>query len=157
MNKQLLKSLTCLLLSLFVADTYAEGNMLGFILGAPTGISAKKELGNSRAVDGALAFSLRKNESLTLHSTYLFENRFPVHIQDAGTMNLYYGLGARFAFIDAGKDRDKVAFGPRAPLGFNYDFTQQNVQLFTELSLTMDLIPSTEVDFDFGIGARFRF
>jgi hypothetical protein len=142
---------------LFQQSVFAEGNQLGFILGAPTGISAKKELGNDRAVDAALAYSLRKEESLVIHANYLFENQFAFHIQDLATLNLYYGIGGRFAFIDEGKDKDKIAIGPRAPIGLTYDFAQVPVQTFVELSATLDLIPDTDVDFDAGIGARIKF
>ncbi|MCK6594822.1 MAG: hypothetical protein L6Q33_06455 [Bacteriovoracaceae bacterium] len=142
---------------LFQQSVLAEGNQLGFILGAPTGISAKKELGNDRAVDAALAYSLRKEESLVIHANYLFENQFAFHIQDLATLNLYYGIGGRFAFIDEGKDKDKIAIGPRAPIGLTYDFAQVPVQTFVELSATLDLIPDTDVDFDAGIGARIKF
>lgn len=142
---------------LFQQSVLAEGNQLGFILGAPTGISAKKELGNDRAVDAALAYSLRKEESLVIHANYLFENQFAFHIQDLATLNLYYGIGGRFAFIDEGKDKDKIAIGPRAPIGLIYDFAQVPVQTFVELSATLDLIPDTDVDFDAGIGARIKF
>lgn len=146
-----------LLFILFQQSVMAEGNQLGFILGAPTGLSAKKELGNSRAVDAALAYSLRSNESLVIHANYLFENQFALHIQDLATLNMYYGLGGRFAFIDEGKDKDKVAIGPRAPIGLTYDFANVPVQTFVELSATLDLIPDTDVDFDAGIGARIKF
>lgn len=142
---------------MFQTTTYAEENQLGFILGAPTGISAKKELGNDRAVDAALAYSLRSEESLVIHTNYLFEKQFALHIQDQATLNLYYGLGGRFAFIDEGKDKDKVAIGPRAPIGFTYDVPTMPVQAFVELSVTLDFIPDTDVDFDAGIGARIKF
>lgn len=149
------------LLTLFIAtlsmNIFAEGNQVGFILGAPTGLSAKKELGNHRSVDGALAYSLRSNESLVMHANYLFENQFALHIQDLATLNLYYGVGGRLAFIDEGKDKDKIAIGPRAPIGFTYDVPNVPVQTFIELSATLDLIPDTDVDFDAGIGARIKF
>lgn len=142
---------------MFQITTYAEENQLGFILGAPTGVSAKKELGSDRAVDAALAYSLRSEESLVIHANYLFEKQFALHIQDHATLNLYYGLGGRFAFIDEGKDKDKVAIGPRAPIGFTYDVPTMPVQAFVEFSVTLDFIPDTDVDFDAGIGARIKF
>lgn len=141
----------------FQQSLMAEDNQIGFILGAPTGLSAKKELGNSRSIDGALAYSLRSNESLVIHSNYLFENQFALHIQDLATLNLYYGVGGRLAFIDEGKDKDKLAIGPRAPIGFTYEVPNLPVQAFIELSATLDLIPDTDVDFDAGIGARIKF
>ncbi len=139
------------------ASTFAENKQLGFILGAPTGISGKYSLGSNRSTDGALAYSLRSDESLVIHGNYLLENQFALHIQDLATLNLYYGVGGRLAFIDEGKNRDKIAIGPRAPIGFSYDFTQVPVQAFIELSATLDLIPDTDVSFDAGIGARIKF
>ena len=152
-----MKKILALFITVLSLNIFAEGNQAGFILGAPTGLSLKKELENALAVDAALAYSLRKRESLVLHANYLFENQFALHIQDLATLNLYYGLGGRLAFIDEGKDKDKIAIGPRAPIGFTYDFTNVPVQTFIELSATLDLIPDTDVDFDAGIGARIKF
>lgn len=152
-----MKKIFALVITILSINILAEGNHVGFILGAPTGLSLKKELGNSRSVDGALAYSLRSNESLVIHSNYLFENQFALHIQDLATLNLYYGVGGRLAFIDEGKDKDKLAIGPRAPIGFTYEVPNLPVQAFIELSATLDLIPDTDVDFDAGIGARIKF
>lgn len=153
----MMKKIIAFFLLTLTTNIFAEGNQLGFILGAPTGISAKKELGNNRAVDAALAYSLRKEESLVVHGNYLFENQFALHIQDLATLNLYYGIGGRLAFIDEGKDKDKIALGPRAPIGFTYNVPTVPVQTFIELSATLDLTPDTDVDFDAGIGARIKF
>ncbi len=144
------------LLFLISFNTFAN-NQIGFILGSPTGLSYKRDLGKSRSMDAALAYSFRNSESLVLHSTYLFENQYQLNLGKLSPLNMYYGLGGRFAIIDEGKYKNDLAIGIRFPIGLTIDFNSPNIQLFSELSAVTNFIPDTDVDFDLGIGARIKF
>ncbi len=141
----------------FLSFNAFANNQFGFILGSPTGLSFKKDLGNSRSIDAALAYTFRNSESLVLHSTYLFENQNQINLGKIPAMNVFFGLGGRLAIIDEGKHKDDIAIGLRLPVGLTMDLNSPNIQLFTELSAVTNFMPDTDVDFDFGIGARIKF
>ncbi len=145
-----------LLMTLFSMSTFAN-NQIGFILGSPTGLSYKRDLGNNKSIDAALAYSLRDQESLVVHSTYLFEKEYQFDIEKVATLFAYFGVGLRLAIIDEGKHNDDISMGFRFPLGLTYDLNSPNIQIFSELSAVTNFIPDTDIDFDLGIGARFKF
>lgn len=134
-----------------------EEYQLGVILGAPTGISGKMGLSNNRSVDAALAYSLAHDLGLEFHADYLIENAQSFSINAPQPLELYFGIGARFAVIDKGAHKDDLAIGPRAPIGISYTISNPNLQFFGELALVLNIVPDTNVDLDAGIGARYRF
>ncbi|MBU2573060.1 MAG: hypothetical protein KKH28_03165 [Elusimicrobia bacterium] len=120
---------------------------LGLIVGEPTGISAKQNLGGNKAVDAAAAWSFSGEKSLSLHSDYLWF-RNDVFKVEKGRLPLYYGLGARV------KLKDKSLVGARFPVGLQYFFKDERFTIFAEIAPILDLLPDTEFRLNAAIGFR---
>ena len=120
---------------------------LGFIVGEPTGISAKQNLGNNRAVDAAAAWSFSGEKSLVLHSDYLWF-RNDMFKTEKGRLPLYYGLGASV------KLEDKSLIGARFPVGLQYFFRDERFTVFAEIVPVLDLLPDTEFGVNAAVGFR---
>lgn len=118
---------------------------LGIILGEPTGISFKFWQSGSTAIDGAIAWSLGRNESVHVHADYLFHNNLDV---DQGVLLFYYGPGVKAVFADDPR------VGVRFPVGLQYIIDSTRLSLFFEIAPTFDLIPSTSFGVDGGLGLR---
>jgi hypothetical protein len=152
------KILLATILLIMAQSSFArEEYQLGMILGAPTGISGKMGLGNNRSVDAGLAYSLTRNLGLEFHTDYLIENARSFNINAEKPLELYFGIGARFAVIDRGVHNDQIAIGPRVPVGVSYKIDNPKFEFFAEMALILDITPETSVDLDAGIGARYRF
>ena len=120
---------------------------LGVIVGEPTGLSAKQNLGGDKALDAAAAWSFSGEKSLSLHSDYLWfrNNVFKV---EKGRLPLYYGVGARL------KLQDKSLIGARFPVGLQYFFPAERFTVFLEIAPVLDLFPDTDFDLSAAVGFR---
>lgn len=123
---------------------------LGIILGEPTGISLKKWIGSTTAIDGAIAWSFGNGGSFHLHADYLFHN-FSLFDVERGKLPLYYGIGIRI------KAKKKSKLGVRIPIGICYIFEKTPLDVFLELGPLLDLAPSVRFGFTGSIGARYYF
>lgn len=139
-----------LLLGHLPAIAQPKGLGLGVIIGEPTGISFKKWMNKSQAIDGALAWSFGDKDALHLHADYLFHNRRLLHI-DQHSIPFYYGVGGRFRF------EDNNTFGIRFPLGLTFFLVEVPIDLFVEIVPIMNLAPETDLDLNVAIGARYYF
>jgi hypothetical protein len=68
-----------------------------------------------------------------------------------GKLPFYVGVGGRVVFSD------DATIGVRVPLGLDYMFSNAPVDIFVELVPILNLAPSTDFDFNGGIGARYWF
>lgn len=141
-----------------------DGVGVGVILGEPTGVSIKKWVSATRAVDGAAAWSLSDNESFRLHADYLIHLYDPEDlraIQDK--VPLYYGVGLRVRLEDdedegrGNGDDEDTTLGVRIPVGLTYYLPKQSIDLFVEFVPVLDVVTDTDIDIDAAIGARFYF
>ena len=136
-----------------------EGLGVGVIVGEPTGISLKKWIGADRAIDGAAAWSLSGNNSLQLHADYLFHDfglLIPGNIN--GKLPVYVGIGGRILIDDNSHDHhNDTVVGVRVPFGISYLMAKAPVEIFLEIVPILDVVPSTELDLNAAIGARFYF
>jgi hypothetical protein len=123
---------------------------LGFILGEPTGLSLKKWIGDTVAIDGSASWSFGRKSALQLHADYLL-HIFNLIKVGKGKLPLYYGLGVRVKFEDDSKA------GIRFPLGINYIFENEPLDIFFEVAPIINLAPSTEFDLNGAIGIRYFF
>ncbi len=138
-----------------------DGLGLGLILGEPTGISLKKWIGPTRAIDAAVAWSFSENASFQFHADYLLHN-FTL-LKDAagsGRMAVYYGIGGRVKLKDRnnrgrGRNHNEELLGVRVPFGLTYLFAHAPVDLFAEIVPILNLVPNTDFDLNGAIGARF--
>jgi hypothetical protein len=129
-----------------------RGFGLGLIIGEPTGISMKGWLNHTNAIDGAVAWSFAPKEtSFHLHADYLWHSYNIFHTSE--DIALYYGVGARFK---AAHNND-ARFGPRITVGLDYLPKSAPIDVFFEFAPIVDFAPSTELEMNAGLGARFFF
>jgi len=141
------------------ASAQDEGFGIGVIIGEPTGLSLKKWVSRTAAIDGAIAWAFDPNTSFHVHADYLIHD-YDLVKPDVGALPLYAGIGARLKFQDErrGRHRDsRTRTGVRIPLGMNYHFAQAPVDLFLEIVPILDLTPRTDVSLNAAIGARYFF
>ena len=127
---------------------------LGVIVGEPTGPSFKYWTTGRTAIDGAAAWSMAENAGMHLHADYLFYHNFSLIKVDKGRMPLYIGVGGRIRFAEGNAD-DRI--GVRIPVGLEYIFTSNQVDIFLEIVPILDLAPDTDLDFNAALGVRYFF
>ncbi|MGM0569074.1 MAG: hypothetical protein ACQESB_07665 [Elusimicrobiota bacterium] len=132
------------------AGAMVDKKGVGIIIGEPTGISGKLWTSDLTAVDGALSWSFREKGYVHIHTDYLY-HRFDLFEVTEGRMPFYYGIGGRIIF------KDKSEAGIRVPFGVSYIMEGDHFGFFVEIVPILDLIPSTDIDFSGGLGARYYF
>lgn len=144
---------------LFVSCSYtnAENVSAGVVVGSLTGLSAKFELGQNKAINLAIATSVDSKYGTSVHMDYLFENVRQIKINMGSSLDFYYGLGAKIENIRTGTDRDKNRLGIRGPFGLNYSINNPNLDFFGEVAPVLDLSPRSDVYAELGFGIRYRF
>ncbi len=126
---------------------------VGFMVGEPTGLTAKSWTGGGNAIDVGVAWSFAgPNDGITLQADYIWHNYDVFSEVDTGTLPLYYGLGGRMVLGE-----DDSHLGVRFPIGINYLFEDAPIGLFLEAAPILELAPSTDFDVDGTLGARFYF
>ena len=138
------------LLGALAGRAQQSGFGLGIVVGEPTGISFKSWIGGNKAIDGAVAWSLRQPESFHLHADLLLHN-FQLMSVNSGQLGLYYGIGGRVRF------QNDPQLGLRIPVGLNYLFEGAPIDVFLEVVPILDLLPATDVEFNAALGARYFF
>ena len=139
-----------------------NGLGVGVIVGEPTGVSIKKWIGETRAVDAAAAWSFSENGSFQFHADYLIHNFYLLQPKDFnGRLPAYFGVGGRIKIKDAneGKVRNEkdTLVGIRIPFGISYLFADAPVDLFVEVVPILDVAPDTDLDINAAIGVRYYF
>lgn len=127
-----------------------EGFGVGFVLGAPTGLSASLPVGDRNAFNAALGYDLAGHPNLFLQADYVWihKNLIPV---DVGSISAYYGPGA---FVATSRD---AAVGIRLVGGMDYRFDSAPVQVFLEVSPGISVLPETNPHVGAGLGVRYYF
>ncbi len=128
-----------------------KGFGAGIILGEPTGLSVKGWLSEGSAIDAGLAWSFHPEGSFHLHADYLLHS-FDV-FKTEEPVALYYGIGGR---LKTGRNED-ARLGVRMVVGLDYLWRNAPFDIFLELAPVLDLTPSTEAEFNGGLGGRFWF
>ena len=128
-----------------------SGFGVGVIIGEPTGVCGKYWLDDLTAIDAGVAWAFKDEGAVHVHVDYLF-HKFEVFTVDKGKLPLYYGIGGRVKF-----DEDDSLFGVRIPVGMNYLFANDPLDLFLEIVPILNLAPETDLSFNGAIGIRFFF
>lgn len=158
----MIKWLLTIAVTFFVSGVaYSSGGNfgLGLVIGAPTGISGSLKKSGTNSYTGALAFDLRDDEEIHFHLNYLTHSRRSLALESA-LFGWYWGIGARlrsFDYDNRFRDDDELRLGPRLSVGVDYEFRQNPLEIFLDLALSMDIIPSTDADLDLGLGLRYYF
>ena len=153
MFKKMFLSVLLLLSSFSLLN--AQNFAAGVILGEPTGLSFTVDQGRGGFWDFGLAYSLDKNDNLHFHVDRLWSS--PLANENGMRTRLYYGIGGRLLSHEKGGGDDELRLALRAPLGLSFRFRRSPVELFVEGALLMDVVPSTETDFNAGVGLRYHF
>ncbi|MGZ3713126.1 MAG: hypothetical protein ACXVBE_15285, partial [Bdellovibrionota bacterium] len=106
------------------------------------------------SVEGSAGWALTKSR-FQLNANYLWNQPGMVEIGDQ-KFDLFFGLGLSLRSKSGAADNE-VVFGPRLPVGLAFEFTNPDIELFTQAALNMGLIPSSEFYVDANIGVRFYF
>jgi hypothetical protein len=132
---------------------------LGLIVGEPNvGLSAKYYIGNKMGIAAALGDTQRgwADDGIHLHVDVLWHPKVLTR-QPAFDLPFYVGVGGRFLQHDGDFcDRNGNCFdydddqhlGVRVPFGILMDFNNVPLDVFFELSMTLDLIVIDNDDFD---------
>jgi len=122
---------------------------LGLMIGEPTGISLKYWSSETRAIGGGVAWSLGQYDAIHLHGDYLWHSYSVFDDVDKGQLPVYYGVGGRIVFAE-----NDAVLGIRVPVGLNYRFEENPLDLFLELVPTVNLAPDTDFDMNGALGIR---
>ena len=136
---------------------------LGFIIGEPTGISAKLWTSNINALDFGLGWSFGGDRIGRYDGTYNGGSRVHLHadylwhsfdaIKATERFPLYYGIGAR---INTGAGYNS-SFAVRGVLGIAWLPHETPIDVFLEVVPSLQLTSSTGFGIDAGLGARYFF
>lgn len=153
MNLKLLKLafLVFSLVNLTGSICLARSFGLGLLLFGPTSVSVEKYMDSNHSIDGAFGWDFSKSSEIYLHSTYLFHKPKQFHIEDY-FFSLFYGAGA---YIHNKKNESDL--GCRFAVGSAYNVKTIPIDVFTEISANLNLVPNTEVLVNIGLGGRFFF
>jgi hypothetical protein len=127
-----------------------KGFGLGVILGEPTGFSFKGWIDQKSAIDAGLAWSFMYETSFHVHVDYIIHTDALTKRSD---MPFYYGIGGRIKTGGTGDDR----IGVRIVGGLAYYIPDTPIDVFVEIAPILDIAPSTELQVNGGIGARYFF
>ncbi|MBI5404087.1 MAG: DUF3996 domain-containing protein [Ignavibacteriae bacterium] len=153
--KKLLLSLI-ILLSLQVKSYSQESGLgVGIMIGEPSGLSFKKWINSSNAIDAGLGWSFSEDGSIHFHADYLYHNFDLIKISDA-KVPFYFGVGGRFKFKNEKKSVGN-SIGVRIPVGVSYQFATAPFDVFLEVVPILDLSPDTRVSFNSALGVRYYF
>ena len=148
---------TFTMLMCFSTQTFASSNSfgIGFILGDPSGFTAKFFISGNDAIDAGIGPSGR--DGFYLYADYLrhFRNLFPVP-----ELAVYVGAGAGLHEHDEESkhhEEDELSLEARPPLGIAYVFRQVPIEVFLELAPALELIPDIDFHLRGGLGARYYF
>ena len=149
---------------LTAGEQVREGFGIGIIIGEPTGLSAKKWISKTTAIDAAAAWSFTDFNSFQLHVDYLWHNYDLIKTKELpGQLSVYYGIGGRIKLKSGnggnGKDNkdEDTRLGVRVPVGLSYTLKENPVELFAEVVPLLDVVPETKLGIGLGIGARYYF
>ncbi|RPI01108.1 MAG: DUF3996 domain-containing protein [Ignavibacteriae bacterium] len=145
---------------LFIAfqTTFAQERKfgLGFMIGEPTGISAKLWTTNNNAFDfglGWTAFNNRYNSGsyVHFHMDYLWHSFDALNATER--IPLYYGIGGRIN-TRAGNES---SFAVRGVFGVAWMPRSTPIDIFLELAPSLELTPSSGFALDAAVGIRYFF
>lgn len=152
-----MKKIIFLLVSIFfitlTSSAQESGFGVGIMLGEPSGLSFKKWLNNTNAIDAGLGWSFAEDGSIHLHADYLYHKYDLIHLSDS-KIPVYFGIGGRFKFKNEEKSKGN-SVGIRVPLGVAYQFSSAPFDAFLEVVPILDVSPDTRLTFNGAIGVRY--
>jgi hypothetical protein len=130
----------------------------GIILGAPTGLSFKYWQYRRSAFDFAVAWNF-SDDYFHIHGDYLIHFPFDVEEVAKDALYWYFGGGVRIRVKGERESGDESSnnLGIRGVMGLDYIHPEVPVDFFIELAPVMEIISSTGLELEGGIGVRYNF
>ena len=131
---------------------------LGVMVGQPTGLSARLEMGGNLSLDLGAAYSFFWISGVHIHADVVYVDRSLLRISD-NSIPIYFGAGVRY--IGAywfGLSYSTIS--ARVPIGVLYPFhvsSDVNLEVFAEVVPTIKVYPDFNFDVSFALGVRYRF
>lgn len=150
MNKHRMIVVIAAALALAVSAVTPAQTSVGVMVGEPTGLSAKQWLGQSTAVDLAVAWSFAGAGAFYVHLDY--QQHFAITDVRPGSLSAFVGAGGKISIR-----ADEFRLGARIPLGLYYAFDTVPLEVFLEIAPGLMIFPATTFDAGGGIGIRYRF
>lgn len=145
--------LLILTLSIFSYVSAQEREIgVGLKLGEPTGLTLKYWLNTRNALDftlGAAVFNSNSRVNINVNYLYHYDNV----IKTREDVSLFLGFGARLV----SKKHGNSSFGIRGVGGVAWYSDKYPIEVFLEAAPVFRLFPTTGIDFDMAIGARYYF
>ncbi len=124
---------------------------IGLMIGDPAGLSVKRWLSNTRALDAGAAWSVINDPGAQFHVDMLY-HRSDLEGLRENRSYAYYGIGGRVRW-----SRDVARLGIRIPLGVTYLFPGAPLDAFFEVVPVFDVVPDTRLILNLSIGMRYYF
>ncbi len=146
-----------ILLTLIVfGQSYKYG--IGVIIGTPTGFTGKYMLGDRSAFQANLGWSFWPRTGF--HGTFDYQVLFPgvIKNEEGRALNSvvpYVAIGGRARIMSG--DNDDTVFKVGIRIGGGIEYIVDRFSIFLEILPVVNVIPSTEFDFEGGLGFRFNF
>ena len=157
--------LSCLLALPMLAGAQNSGPSIGLFMGSPTGFTFKNIFAKTAAIDIKAGWRLTENAGL--HVTCDYQFLFPQTMRwtddydgaehEIRGLTPYFGIGGRFMFAESDDIHNDTEFHVGVRLGGGVEYAISRFALFLELYPVIDIVPSTDFDFDGGLGFRFYF
>jgi len=130
----------------------SSGIGVGLRLGDPTGLGVKLMNQSEHSLNLAAAWGLGEEAAPVLQGDYVLYNYSLLNLEfGAGTMPLYYGLGAHVRLAD------NTGVGIRVPVGLDFKLNSMPLDILFELVPTLALAPSTDFEIHGGLGVHYFF
>jgi hypothetical protein len=147
-----MKLLLLLLVSFLSQAALADKDLgVGFSLGHPTGVTARKWTEAARSIDAAAGWSFGSDPHLIFQGAYVFHFKDALYFNDKHPLDVYIGAGGMIDF------NDDIELGARLPLGLSYYFNNRDAEGFAEFSPTLELVPKTNFGAQLALGMRIYF
>jgi hypothetical protein len=143
---------------------------LGFVLGDPTGLSAKLWIGPTNSLDFGLGFwgygfdncangnapcNHFGTHAGTFNMDYLWQSNI---VRGQAQLDWHIGAGGRAIWYGGGCPGDCVSLGARMPVGLDLMFNNPSfIEVFFEIAPTLYFVPNVDFGVEGGIGVRFYF
>ena len=87
----------------------------------------------------------------------LLQQNISTKTTGTGEFNFHYGIGGRLKAKNNNNSSDDARFGLRIPLGLDYNFSNEPLEIFIEAVPVVDFSPKTDGSFNGAIGVRYYF
>jgi hypothetical protein len=123
---------------------------IGFLAGAPTGISLQFRQAAGMSPDILLAYDFDDYLFVNVHGLW-FKN-----LESSGRLDFFYGPGVFGAVRPRNRYRDDWSEGVVGFSGnFGLSYTFERIDLFLQITPRLGLLPGTGFDVGGGVGLRF--